>query len=134
MGFQQAIAGSPIDSGHSQDLAGLNTESSFALLNVKLGMTLYSVSINPPPFPASSAQRVWRTCFPFAPALMLPFGFTSSVLNLLRQLQFQGSLQGCAGAELQGVGSSTSLLASHSKIITRKIRRTLAKHSQNALK
>lgn len=51
---------------------------------------------------------------------MLAFGFTSSVLNLLRQLQFQGSPQGCAGAELQGMGSSTSLVASHSKIITHK--------------
>lgn len=134
MGFRQAIAGSPNDSGHSQGLAGLNTESSFALVDVELGMTLHSGSIKPPPFPTSSAQRVWRACLPFAPALMLLFGFTSSVLNLLRQLQFQGSPQGCAGAELQGVGSSTSLVASLSKIRTRKIRRTLAKHSQNALK
>lgn len=134
MGFRQTIAGSPNNSGHSQGLSGLNTESSFALVNVELGMTLHSGSINPPPFPTSSAQRVGRACFSFAPALMLPFGFTSGVLNLLRQLQFQGSPQGCAGAELQGVRSSTSLVASHSKIITRKIRRTLAKHSQNALK
>lgn len=127
LGFQEAIAGSPNNSGHSQGLAGLNSESSFALVDVHSG------SINPPSFPTSSAQRVWIAYFPFAPALMLPFDFTSSVLNLLRQLQFQGSLQGCAGAELQGVGSSTSLVASPSKITTRKIRRTLAKHSQSAL-
>lgn len=46
MGFRQAIAGSSNNSGHSQDLAGLNTESSFALVDVELGMTLHSGSIN----------------------------------------------------------------------------------------
>lgn len=48
LGFQEAIAGSPNNSGHSQGLAGLNSESSFALVDVKLGITLHSGSINPP--------------------------------------------------------------------------------------